>query len=298
MKTIVSGGTVVCILGSTIIFFTNWGENDLFCMFFSVSVPRVQDPHDNLSFHFRFYHTPSLFATIHPPKRREKEEKEKEKRTYRRPLQTPPSHRLPQQPIIFIRQLDQILPTRPSPLHDIPNDKRNIRPRDSRIVNQRLRILQRLRRIPKTKSQIIKSQQYQYKIGRKFGDNRLDGIFDLGDCAAADGEMIAVGEVVGGVFAVDAEWGVFFREAVETRSRGRGGEVGFGGSEVGADEVNGEILLLLFLLGFGGGGGGLGLEPLPDAVAPGEVSFVAVRDRVADDEDAEGIENVFGLFGG
>lgn len=121
----------------------------------------------------------------------------------------------------------------------------------------------------------------------------------MGDCAAADGEMVAVGEIVGGVFAVDAEWRVFFREAVETRSRGRGGEVGFGGSEVGADEVNGEILLLL-LLGFvgGGGGGGLGLEPLPDAVAPGEVSFIAVRDGVADDEDAEGIENVFGLFGG
>lgn len=109
--------------------------------------------------------------------------------------------------------------------------------------------------------------------------------------------MVAVGEVFCGVFAVDAEWRVFFWEAVETRSRGRGGEVGFGGSEVGADEVDGEILLLL--LGFGGGGGGgLGLEPLPDAVAPGEVSFVAVRDGVADDEDAEGIENVFGLFGG
>lgn len=114
--------------------------------------------------------------------------------------------------------------------------------------------------------------------------------------------MVAVGEVVGGVFAVDAEWRVFFWEAVETWSRGRGGKVGFGGSEVGADEVDGEILLLLLLLGFGGGGGGggggLGLEPLPDAVAPGKVSFVAVRDGVADDEDAEGIENVFGLFGG
>lgn len=249
-------------------------------------------------FHFLFHRTPSLSLTIHPPTK----EKEKEKRkTYRRPLQTPPRHRLPQQPIIFIRQLDQILPTRPSPLHNIPNDKRNIRPRASRILNQRPRILQRLRSIPKAKRQIIKSQQHQDKIGRKFGYNRLDGIFDLGDCATADGEMVAVGEVVGGVFAVDAQWRVFFWEAVETWSRGRGGEVGFGGSEVGADEVDGEILLLLlFLLGFGsgGGGGGLGLEPLPDAVAPGEVSFVAVRDGVADDEDAEGVENVFGLFGG
>lgn len=252
-----------------------------------------------MTFLFTFDSTAPFLFPSPPTKKKRKRGKRKEKRkTYRRPLQTPPSHRLPQQPIIFIRQLDQILPTRPSPLHDIPHDKRNIRPRDSRIVNQRLRILQRLRSIPKTKSQIIKSQQHQYKIGRKFGDNRLDGIFDLGDCASADGEMVAVGEVVCGVFAVDAEWGVFFREAVETRSRGRGGEVGFGGSEVGADEVDGEILLLL-LFGFGGGGGGgLGLEPLPDAVAPGEVSFVAVRDRVADDEDAEGIENVFGLFGG
>lgn len=249
-------------------------------------------------FHFLFHRTPSLSLTIHPPKKQKEKEKEKRK-TYRRPLQTPPRHRLPQQPIIFIRQLDQILPTRPSPLHNIPNDKRNIRPRASRILNQRPRILQRLRSIPKTKSQIIKSQQHQDKIGRKFGDNGLDGIFDLGDCATADGEMVAVGEVFRGVFAVDAEWRVFFWEAVETWSRGRGGEVGFGGSEVGADEVDGEILLLLlFLLGFGSGGGGLGLEPLPDAVAPGEVSFVAVRDRVADDEDAEGIENVFGLFGG
>lgn len=248
-------------------------------------------------FHFLFHRTPSLSLTIHPPKKGKKTKKER--KTYRRPLQTPPRHRLPQQPIILIRQLDQILPTRPSPLHDIPNDKRNIRSRASRILNQRPRILQRLRRIPKAKSQIIKSQQHQDKIGRKFGDNGLDGIFDLGDCATADGEMVAVGEVFRGVFAVDAEWRVFFWEAVETWSRGRGGEVGFGGSEVGADEVDGEILLLLlFLLGFGSGGGGLGLEPLPDAVAPGEVSFVAVRDRVADDEDAEGIENVFGLFGG
>lgn len=247
-------------------------------------------------FHFLFHRTPSLSLTTHPPKKEKK--RKKRKKTYRRPLQTPPRHRLPQQPIIFIRQLDQILPTRPSPLHNIPDNKRNIRPRASRILNQRPRILQRLRRIPKTKRQIIKSQQHQNQIGRKFGDNGLDGIFDLGDCATADGEMVAVGEVFGGVFAVDAEWRVFFWEAVETRSRGRGGEVGFGGSEVGADEVNGEILLLL-LLGFGGGGGGgLGLEPLPDAVAPGEVSFVAVRDGVADDEDAEGIENVFGLFGG
>lgn len=250
-------------------------------------------------FHFLFHFTPSLSLTIHPPKKRKKKKREKRK-TYRRPLQTPPRHRLPQQPIILIRQLHQILPTRPSPLHNIPHDKRNIRPRASRILNQRLRILQRLRSIPKTKSQIIKSQQHQYKIGRKFGDNGLDGIFDLGDCASADGEMVAVGEVFGGVFAVDAEWRVFFWEAVETWSRGRGGEVGFGGSEVGADEVDGEILLLLLFLGFGGGGGGggLGLEPLPDAVAPGKVSFVAVRDGVADDEDAEGIENVFGLFGG